>query len=429
MNVKRRIVFSLAAFLVILGLVAFGYRHLSSSGNAGYVIIGIGDWVLETSLYFVIITLTFLFVALYFGIRFLTGAAKLPDSIKKRNTEQRARKSQEALLAGLIDTTEGKWEKAERNLIRHAADSNLPLLNYLTAARAAHARGAPEQREDYLKRAVDSAPQAELAVELSRVKLLMGSHQYAEALEHLTEINKKTPNHPVVLRLMCEAYTHSRDWDALHHLIPALREGKLLGETELRSLEVETYRTLLEKRALTRDPTLIREVWHMVPPHVRDDVSVAIPYCRGMIDAGLGAEVEEDARLALGRDWNPELLALYGRIETSDAVRQLASAEEWLGPHREDPQLFNLLAQFALRAGRPDKARDYVQRGLELKPTPMACKLLGDLLFEAREIVAAGNVYRQGLRILSQEPVDGETLARAAQLLAPASEPAAPGAV
>jgi HemY protein len=167
----------------------------------------------------------------------------------------------------------------------------------------------------------------------------------------------------------------------------------------------------------------------MVPLHVRDNVSVAIPYCRGMIDAGLGAEVEEDARLALGRDWNPELLALYGRIETSDAVRQLASAEEWLGPHREDPQLFNLLAQFALRAGRPDKARDYVQRGLELKPTPMACKLLGDLLFEAREIVAAGNVYRQGLRILSQEPVDGETLARAAQLLAPASEPAAPGAV
>ena len=65
MNVKRRIVFSLAAFLVILGLVALGYRQLSSSGNAGYVIIGIGDWVLETSLYFVIITLTFLFLALH----------------------------------------------------------------------------------------------------------------------------------------------------------------------------------------------------------------------------------------------------------------------------------------------------------------------------------------------------------------------------
>ncbi|MFM2007949.1 MAG: hypothetical protein RLZZ09_3604, partial [Pseudomonadota bacterium] len=105
---RRKIVFSLAAFFLILGLVAFGYKQMSASGNAGYVIIGIGDWVLETSLYFVIIFLTLLFLALYFGIRFMTGAAKLPDSIKKRNSEQRSKRSLEALVAGLIETNEGK---------------------------------------------------------------------------------------------------------------------------------------------------------------------------------------------------------------------------------------------------------------------------------------------------------------------------------
>jgi len=157
--VRRKIVFSLAAFFLVLGLIALGYRHLSASGNAGYVIVGLGDWVLETSLYFAVIMMTCLFAALYVGILFTTGAAKLPNSIKKRNLEQRGKRSLEALMTGLIETIEGKWEKAERNLIRHAGDSSLPLMNYLTAARAAHARGASEQREDYLKLARDSAPQ------------------------------------------------------------------------------------------------------------------------------------------------------------------------------------------------------------------------------------------------------------------------------
>lgn len=415
---RRRIVFSLAAFLLAFALVALGYRHLSSAGNAGYVIVGLSDWVLETSLYFVIVVLVLLFLALYLGIRFLTGAARLPDSIKKRNTEQRVRKSVEALLSGLIDTVEGKWEKAERNLIRHAADSSLPLLNYLTAARAAHARGAPEQREDYLQRARNSAPQAELAVDLSRVKLLMGSHQFAEALECLNEINRKTANHPVALRLMCESYVQTRDWDALHHLIPVLREGKLFGEKELRGLEIRAYRSLLEKRALTRDPALIREIWRMVPDVVRSEADVAFPYCQGMIDAGVGDEVEEDVRLALGRDWQPRLLALYARI-AGDAERQLASAEHWLGPHHEDPQLLQVLAILARRAGQADKAREYVLRSLAIRPTAEACQLMGDLLYEARDFVAAAGVYRQGMRLASGEPIDADALERAARILAP----------
>jgi HemY protein len=412
--VRRKIVFSLAAFFLLLGVLVLIYRQLVASGNAGYVIIGLGDWVLETSLYFVVIVLLVLFLGLYFGIRFMTGAAKLPESIKKRNLEQRGKRSLEALVDGLVETVEGKWEKAERNLIRHAADSSLPLINYLTAARAAHARGAPEQREDYLKLAAASVPQAELAMGITRAELLIGTRQFQEALEHLAELNKATPNHPVVLRLMFEAYRQTQDFDALKHLIPVLREGKLIPESELRQMESEAYRVLLEKRALTRDPALIREIWRLAPIAVRTEVAVQIPYCSGMIEAGVGEEVEEELRLALGRDWHSVLLALYARIESSDPVRQLAAAEEWLGPHREDARLLQVLAQFALRAGQPEKARDYLQQSLALEPTVEACKLMGDQFFDARNFMAASTIYRQGMKLAVGEPVDTDEALRSA---------------
>ena len=403
---RRKIVFSLAAVFLLLGLLTMIYRHLVATENAGYVIVGLGDWVLETSLYFVVIVLIALFLAFYLGLRFAFGAAQLPNSIKQRNLEQRGKRSLEALAAGLLETIEGKWEKAERNLIRHAADSSLPLVNYLTAARAAHARGAPEQREDYLKLAGATAPSAELAIGIHRAELLIGTRQYKEALERLTQLNKTSPNHPIVLRLMADAYRQTQDWDALHHLIPVLREGKLMTEAQLKALESDTYRVLLEKRALTRDPALIREIWRVVPPHVRTESAVQIPYCSGMIAAGAGEEVEEELRLALGRDWRPALLTLYTRIKGGDAARQLHAAEEWLGPHREDPQLLQLLATLALRAEQPDKAWDYLQQSMALQPTVEACKLMGDQYFAAADYATASAIYRQGLQLAVGEEVD-----------------------
>lgn len=417
---KRRIVFTLAGLLVLFAILAFINGQLTASGNAGYVIIGLGDLALETSLYFVVVATLALFVALYLGIVFIQGAARLPEAIKRRNLEARVRKSMEALLGGFIETIEGRWEKAERNLIRHAGDSHLPLLNYMTAARAAHGRGASEQREEYLALALKTAPQAELAIALTRGKLLMGTHEFEEAIERLSEANKAFANHPVLLRMLAEAYTQSKDYDALSYLIPALREAKLLPEADLRRLEVMAFRALLEKRALAKDPVLIREIWRKVPAHVRLDPTLVEPYARGMIEAGVGDEVEEDLRLALGRDWIPGLLKLYGRIALKDAARQLAQAEDWLGPHREDPDLLATLALLAHRAEKIDKVEDYAMRSIDIDPRPLALKLLGDVLHARHDHVGAGLLYRQGLRLAYGEGFERAAFEKALKLLATA---------
>lgn len=418
---RRRIVFSLAAFFLVLGILVGIYQHLSASGQAGYVIIGLGDWVLETSLYVIMLFVAVLFVGLNLSILFTWRAARLPETIRRRNLAQRMKRSEEALTQGYIETIEGKWERAERTLIRHASDSTLPLINYLVAARAAHIRGASEQREDYLARARKEATQVDLAVHLLRADLLLETHEDEEALESLNEINRTHPNHPLVLRMLREGYERTRDEEALHYLIPALREAKLYDESDLRALEVRIYRSLLEKRASTRDASLIREVWRWVPQHVQLQEAVVGVYCRGMIDAGVGQEVEESLRLALGREWTPEMLALYGRIEAEDPQKQLQHVQEWLGPHREDPALFALLARLAARAGQEARAIEFARASLSLQPLPEALKILGDVLYSRRDEVGASRFYRQGLRLAYGESFEPETVERALELLAPAA--------
>jgi HemY protein len=417
--VRRRIVFSLAAFFLVFGIVVGIYQNLSASGQAGYVIIGLGDWVLETSLYVVLIFVSVVFIGLFLTIFLTWRAARLPDQIKRRNLLQRLKRSEEALAQGYLETIEGKWDRAERTLIRHAADSGVPLINYLVAARAAHIRGAPEQREDYLERARKQSSQAEFATQLLRAGLLIETHEEAEALEGLNEINRAQANHPLVLRMLRQAYEQLRDEEALHYLIPSLREAKLYPESDLRALEFKIYRSLLDKRAMTRDATLIREVWRWIPHHVQLQEEIIEAYGRGMIEAGFGNEVEELLRMALGREWTPALLELYGRVNADDPQKQLQHVQEWLGPHREDPALFCLLARLALKTGQEERAIEFARTSLGLEPLPEALKILGDVLFARRDEVGASRLYRQGMRLSRGETFEPESIQRALELLVP----------
>jgi HemY protein len=406
--VKRKIYFSVALVvlaLLVLGALFSAYRWLAAHGNAGYVIVGINQWVLETSLYVMAVATALAFVVFYSLIRLTVRAFRLPKAIKQRSSEQRSRKSREALVAGLLETTEGQWEKAERNLIRHAADSGTPLINYLTAARAAHSRGAHEQRDEYLKLASESTPKAELAVGITRAELQLSTRQFDEVLESLTQLNQLAPSHAAVLRLMHQAYAQMEDWEALHRLIPALHKNKVLMEAEIRRLETETYTALLKRKAETRDPAVLRELWAHIPLHIRELTSIESLYCAAMIEAGAGAEVEEILRLALGREWNQTLLVLYGCIQMADTEGQMRHAEAWLGVHARDPVLLRVLGKLALRIKQREKARDYLQRSLDAEPSVEAYQIMGDLLFAQKDYTGACGFYRNGLMFASSEVV------------------------
>ncbi len=402
---KRKIVFALAGVLFALVAVVLAYRWLTAHGSAGYVIIGIGQWVLETSLYVVAVATLATFVALYVLLRLMARAASLPKTLKQRGDQQRVRRSQEALVTGLLEATVGNWEKAERSLIRHAADSGTPLINYLTAAKAAHARGAHEQREEYFRLAHQSVPSAELAVAITRAELQLSSRQFDEALDSLTQLNRLAPGHAVALRLMHQLYAQMGDFDALHHLIPALSKNKVLNDTEIRRLETETYTVLLQRKAETRNPAALREVWARIPQHVRELTRIESLYCAAMIESGAGAEIEETLRLALGRDWDQTLLVLYGCIPLADTEGQIRHVEEWLNLHPNDPVLLRVLGKLALRIKQWEKARDYLGRSLEAGPSVEAYQLMGDLLHAQKDYVAASESFRKGMLLASSGAV------------------------
>jgi HemY protein len=403
--VKKRLIFWSLALVLVLGALIAVHRQLTLQGDAGYVIIGIGQWALESSLFFMILTLVGAFVFGYFLLGLIAYATRIPKVLEQRSGEQRARRSRQALVKGLLETVEGDWEKAEKSLIRHAADSGIPLINYLTAARAAHFRGASEQRDEYLKLARESTPEAELAVGLTQAELQLANKQFEAALVSLTQLNRVAPSHAAVLRLMHQAYSQMGDWEALRRLFPALHSHKVLMETEIKSLEAETYTALLKQKAKSHDIVALRELWATIPEYIRELGALQALYSAAMIEVGAGAEIEKDLRRAIGKEWNETLLVLYSCIQLPDAERQLQEAETWLGPHPRDAVLYRILAKLAWRCNQWEKTQNYLKRSLDLEPSVEAYQWMGDLLARQNDFAAACTYYRHGLTLASNEVI------------------------
>jgi HemY protein len=396
----KTLIYLIIWLAAIIGAIFLLHYQLAAYGP-GQVTVSLGHWELEATLFFVGTALLVSFVVLYIVIRLFLGIIRLPRFIKRRSQEQRALISQQALVAGLIESAEGNWETAEQYLIRHAANSGTPLIHYLTAARAAQSRGAHDERDSYLSKAHELMPEAELAIGLTRAELQLSNQQFDEALASLTHLNKIAPSHAKVLKMMHQAYAQMEDWDGVTKLLPQMHKNKVLMEAEIKLLETETFSSLLKRKSEARSAEIMRNAWLDVPEHIRAMPGIQQIYIAAMIEAGSGAEVEPLLRKALEKDWNETLLVLYGHINLPDPQKQLQQIQEWLSKKSDSAVLLRILGKLALRTGDNTSARSHLEKSLSIEPSVEAYQLTGDLLLKLGKAALASQYFRNGLLFAS----------------------------
>lgn len=401
----KNLMYFLGSLLVAVA-AAFGvYEGLSGFETPGYVLIGIGHWSLETSLVVFAVGLVIGFFVFYIFFRFLGWLLRLPGKMRNRGKNIKFNRSQEALIAGLVDSAEGNWEKAEKVLIKHASHSGAPLIHYLTAARAAQFRGAFDKRDEYLKQAADQAPGSDVAIGLTQAELHLSEKQFEQALDTLTRLHSIDPTHATVLKLLHQAYQQAGDWEGVRKLIPSLHKNKVLMEAEIKLLETEAFSKLLKQAAERGNAQELETLWGEIPDYIRNMKGVAAIYFAAMIEAGAGTKVEGGLARALSATWDQTLVVLYGNVQALDAARQLETAEQWLPMHPRDPVFLAVLGKLSMKAGDNQKASSYLTKSLSIEPTVSAYQWFGDLLFVQGDKDRASECYKQGLELASSEIV------------------------
>lgn len=401
----KKILYFLSSLVFAVLSAVLVNNWLQGFETPGYVIMGIGRWSLETTLAVFAVSLIMGFFVLYFFFRTLGWLIRLPGRLKSRGKNIKFNRSQAALIAGLVDSAEGNWEKAENVLIKHASHSGAPLLHYLTAAKAAQSRGAFDKRDEYLKKAADQAPDSAVAIGLTQAELHLSGNQFEQALETLTRLHSIEPTHASVLKLLHQTYHYVGDWEGIRKLLPSLHTHKILMEAEIKLLETEAFSKLLKQSAETGDIEIIQKRWSEVPNYIRKISGISAIYFAAMINAGADTDIEEELALALSVSWDATLLILFGSVQSNDVLKQLAMAERWLALHEDDALLLMILGKLSVKCAEPEKAQDYLMKSIAIEPTVQAYQLLGDLLFAQDDKDQAIQCYKNGLELASSEIV------------------------
>lgn len=380
---------------LLAAVVVAGLLHVSN----GYALLAYGHTSVEMSLG----TLVALVLVSFFGLYILTTLTlrlwTFPQRLREALARKRELRARRATKQGLIDFAEGRWAESEKNLMRHAVDSEMPLVTYIAAARAAQLQGQHERRDMYLRCAYEQNPDALVAVLLTQAELQIAHKQLEQALATLRRLQEVDPHHAFGLKLLATLYRKLDAWQDLRDLVARLRDNRVLSKKEVDRLEIRAVASLLDKvDAKNREPSPAG-LWESVPRRIRGDVELVRAYARALIRCGELIAAEETLRDALKSDWDEELLALYGLAIGEHPKRQLGRVEDWLAERGESAALLLTAGRLCVVARLWGKARGYFESSIVLGGRPEAYEELGKLLRQLGEPDDALRTYSDGLAV------------------------------
>lgn len=393
--------------LLLLLIILFAGAWLGEKmvQDPGYVLVSYNSTTIETSLWVLLVVSLVSFIAAYILLRLLSKA-RIPTTELRHWGERRAlRSAHRKTLKGLQAFSDGSWWKAQRYLGQAAPRAELPLINYLTAARAAEEQGDDKGADALLLQARQQSPQNTTAVDLAQAQLQFERGQFDECRTTLAALQTRLPKHSQVLRLLHSCLVQLGDWQDLVSLLPALRQNKILPQESLQALELRCHREIFSQ-SLAQLPAetdretrvqVLNRAWQDLPTQLTSNESLVCDYVSQLIALGEEARAEIFLRDQIKRGWNDSLVRIYGRLQGENAHKQLEIARKWQQDHPESADLLLTLGRLSMRNEHWGKAIGFFEQSIALQPGADAYAELCRLLQHLGEHDKVATLLQEGL--------------------------------
>lgn len=368
--------------LCLLALVAAVYLINLIEHDPGYLLISYDKYTVETSVWvavaIIILGSILIWVLLSLFFKLLRQSRIFGNWFSGRGT----RKARQQTHRGIVAFNEGNWERAHRLLARSAQNSDLPLVNYLYAAKASNRAGNIEEADKLLAAASQDTASV-TAIELTQAEMQLEQNKLEDCLATLSRLkNRSAHSSPRVNELLKDVYMALGDWPSLQGLLPEIKKLAVLPEAEFNDLEKTTAVALMRNALVNRNGNpsdALASAWKQLSKLLQSDVDVLSVYVDCSSQIGEQDLAEKQLRKELNESWSKPLVNLYGDLVSNDAKKQLIHAEKWLQERNSDAALLLAAGKLAERAGEKAKAKEYVNSSLQLEPNAEAYQVLAGL--------------------------------------------------
>ena len=345
--------------------------------TSGYALLVAPPYRVELSLN---LLLALLIAGFFFGyalLRITKRTLGLPEEVRAQRRQQhqeRARAKQDAAVVALLEGRFGRARQYAEEALAIPQSSGLPAMIGARAAIDAHEFAAAE--------ALLARPDAQVA-SLAVPRLMLEAEMQLEqgqpllALGILQSLRKEAGSHTAALRLQLRALQGAGRYSEIPALIDQLVKRKAYGVMEGDFVRAAAHAQELAARV--HDTAGLRAYWAKLSDTEQRMPKIAQVAARSFIALGGDREASEIIARSLERDWNSDLVLLYGQCRPADSTPQLEQAERWMALHSNDATLLYVLGVLCERTKLWGKAQTYFEASLALEDTCRARVGLGEL--------------------------------------------------
>ncbi len=388
-------------FWFLLLAVAAVVAALMVKLNAGYALLVSPPYRIELSLNLLLVLVVGSFFLIYLTLRLITRAVQLPETVRAWRRQQkieRARAKQDAALVALLEGRYGKARQHAEEALQIPGSSGL---NAIVAARAAIDVHDFDAAKALLGR--PDAQAASLAVPrlMLSAEIALEEEAPQEALRLLQSLRKEAGMHTAALRLELRALQAARRWNEIPALLDQLVRRKVFDSIQADHARVSAQSEQI--KALAQDAAGLRDCWNRLTDATRTHPKIARAAAQSFIQLGGDREAAEILANALAREWDSELVDIYGECRIADPTRQLEQAERWLPSHDQDAVLLRVLGTLCQRQQLWGKAQTYLEASLALDNSWRAHLALGEMLSRLGRDAEADAHFVAALRLATDE--------------------------
>jgi HemY protein len=388
-------------FWFLLLAVAAVVAALAAKLNNGYALLVAPPYRIELSLNLLLILIAIGFASLYLILRMIVHTIKLPAQVRVWRRRQKETRSRAKLDAATVALLEGRYGKAQQHADEALAFPRASGLAALVGARAAIDVRQYAAAEGFLARPEAQATSLAVPRLTLSAEIALEQGQPQEAQRILDSLKREAGMHTAALRLELRATQAARRFGDIPPLVEQLVKRGVFDAAQGEQVKMAAQRDQL--RALATDAAGLRDAWSRLPDATRSQPKIARAAALSFLQLGGDREAAEIVARSLEREWDSELVELYGECRLGEATRQLEQAERWLAAHNRDASLLRVLGTLCERQQLWGKAQTYLEASLALDNQWRTHLALGEMLGRLGRGDEANAHFVAALRLATEE--------------------------
>lgn len=388
-------------FWFLLLAVAAVVAALAAKLNNGYALLFAPPYRVELSLNLLVILIVAGFVSLYVVLRTIVHTVKLPAQVREWRRRQKQARSRSKLDAATVALLEGRYGKAQQQANEALEFPRASGLAALVGARAALDVHQYAAAEGFLGRPEAQARSLAVPRLTLSAEIALEQGQPQEALRILDSLKREAGLHTAALRLELRATQAERRFGDIPRLVEQLVKRGVFDAAQGEQVKMAALREQL--REFGTDAAGLRDAWSRLSDAARTQPKIARAAAQSFLKLGGDREAAEIIARSLEREWDSELVELYGECGLSHSTRQLEQAEAWLATHNHDAALLRVLGALCERGQLWGKAQTYLEASLALDNHWRTHLALGELLGRLGRSEQANAHFVAALRLATDE--------------------------